>query len=67
MYVIKKIQCMKQINPITIKLSNRALVTTNYAGTIHFEKFLYITDVLYIPDFSFNLIHVPKLTKNLKC
>lgn len=31
-----------------------------------FDKYLYITDVLYIPDLSFNLIYVPKLTKNLK-
>lgn len=30
-------QCIKRINLITIKLPNGALVTTNYAGIIHFE------------------------------
>lgn len=43
-------QCIKQINPITIKLPNGALITTNYASTIHFDKCLYIIDVLYMPD-----------------
>lgn len=29
-------QCIKRINPITIKQPNGAFVTTNYAGSIHF-------------------------------
>jgi hypothetical protein len=58
-------QCMKKIKPINIKLPNDVIVTTSFASTILFDKNLYITDVLYFLDFSFNLIYVPKLTKNL--
>jgi hypothetical protein len=56
---------MKKIKPINIKLPNDVIVTTSFASTILFDKNLYITDVLYFLDFSFNLIYVPKLTKNL--
>ncbi|XP_058783503.1 uncharacterized protein LOC131658196 [Vicia villosa] len=60
-------QCLKQIKPITIKLPNGSLVTTKFSGTIKFTDSFYITDVLYMPEFSFNLISVPKLTKTLNC
>lgn len=60
-------QCIKRINPIIIKFPNGSLVTTTYVSTIHFDKQLYVTDVLYMLDFSFNLFFVPKLTKSLKC
>jgi hypothetical protein len=58
---------MKKIKPINIKLPNGVIVTTCFAGTILSDKNLYIIDVLYFPDFAFNLIYVPKLTKNLNC
>lgn len=37
-------QCIKRINHMTIKLPNEALITTNYVGTIHFDKYLFIID-----------------------
>jgi hypothetical protein len=58
---------MKRIEPINLKLPNGTLVSTSLAGTILFDKNLYITNVLYFPDFSFNLISIPKLTKSLNC
>jgi hypothetical protein len=64
---IKFFQCMKRIEPINLKLPNGTLVSTSLAGTILFDKNLYITNVLYFPDFSFNLISIPKLTKSLNC
>lgn len=60
-------QCLKQIKPIILKLPNGSLVTTNLSGTIQFNSNFYITDVLYLPNFAFNLISVTKLTKLLNC
>ncbi|KAK2354629.1 putative mitochondrial protein [Trifolium repens] len=64
---LKFFQCMKQIPPINLKLPNGSLVTTCFAGTVLFDQNFYLTDVLYFPNFSFNLISVPKLTLNLHC
>ncbi|GAU48797.1 hypothetical protein TSUD_81460 [Trifolium subterraneum] len=41
---LKYFQCMKKIHPINIKLPNGALVSTDLAGTILFDKNLYITN-----------------------
>lgn len=43
------------------------MVTTDYARTIFFDKNFILTNVLYMPQFSFNLIFVPKLTHCLDC
>jgi hypothetical protein len=60
-------QCIRKIKPITIKLPNGSVISTCYAGSIVFDNQFFLTDVLYIPDFSFNLISVPKLTTTLHC
>lgn len=60
-------QCLKQIRPILVKLPNGSQIQTNLAGTIHFSDQVYLTDVLYIPSFTFNLISVSKLIVNLHC
>ncbi|KAK2388029.1 putative mitochondrial protein [Trifolium repens] len=62
---LKFFQCIKQISPINLKLPNGTLVTTCFAGTVYFDQHFYLTGVLYFPNFSFNLISVPKLTLNL--
>lgn len=36
-------------------------------GTVHFSRFLFLTDVLYVPEFTFNLISNTKLTAVLQC
>lgn len=56
-----------KINPISIKLPNSSTVTANYAGTIHFSKEFVIFNVLYIPEFTFNLIFVQSLTRDINC
>jgi len=60
-------QCLKKINPVHIKLPNGSLVTTSLAGTIVFNQNFYLNDVLYLPQFSFNLISVHKLIEHLHC
>jgi len=60
-------QCLKKINPVHIKLPNGSLVTTSLAGTIVFNQNFYLNDVLYLTQFSFNLIYVHKLIDHLHC
>ncbi|WVZ08815.1 hypothetical protein V8G54_022161 [Vigna mungo] len=56
-----------KIKPITVRLPNNTIITANYAGTVQFSKDFVLFNVLYIPDFSFNLISVQSLTKDLNC
>ncbi|XP_014500575.1 uncharacterized protein LOC106761528 [Vigna radiata var. radiata] len=57
----------QKIKPITVKLPNNSVVTAQYAGTIQFSENFIIFNVLYIPEFSFNLISVQSLTRDLNC
>lgn len=56
-----------KIKPIYVKLPNKSIVIAKYAGTIQFSKNLVIFKVLYILDFSFNLISIQSLIKDLNC
>lgn len=59
--------CLKIISPITHKLRNGSLVTTEFAETILLYSHFTLTNVLYLPQFSVNLIDFLKLTHNLEC
>lgn len=50
-----------EINPMIIKLPNGNHVTTKYAGTVVFSSSFSITNVLYVPTFTVNLISVSQL------
>ncbi|XP_014490460.1 uncharacterized protein LOC106753175 [Vigna radiata var. radiata] len=56
-----------KIKPISIRLPNNAIITVEHAGTVQFSKIFVIFNVLYIPDFCFNLISVQSLIKDLNC
>jgi hypothetical protein len=56
-----------KIKPIHVNLPNGNSVVVNYAGNIHFSQDLYITNVLYSPEFRLNLISVSKLCTHLSC
>jgi len=56
-----------RIKPVNIKLPNNSIVTANFAGTIQFSTQLILFNVLYVPEFSFNLISVQTLIKDLNC
>ncbi|XP_019431935.1 PREDICTED: uncharacterized protein LOC109339027 [Lupinus angustifolius] len=43
-------QNFKRIKPLSISLPNGYQVTANYSGTVIFSEFLYLTNVLYVPD-----------------
>ncbi|KAJ0034274.1 hypothetical protein Pint_25490 [Pistacia integerrima] len=57
----------KQIKPILVTLPNGSKITAQYAGTVCLNNQLILTDVLYLPEFSFNLISVTKLTSSINC
>ena len=50
-----------------IRLPNENYVIASCSGTIFFNKNLILENVLYVPDFSFNLISICQLTASLKC
>jgi len=56
-----------RIKPIQITLPNGETVTVEQSGTIHFSLTFYLTNVLYVPHFSFNLNSVSQLIKILNC
>ena len=50
-----------------VNLPNSSLVTTQYWGTFSFSHSLIPHKVLYVPEFSFNLISISRLIFNLHC
>jgi len=54
-----------QINHISVKLPNGNQVFANYSGSVFINQVL--DNVLYIPNFTFNLLSVAKLIDNLSC
>jgi len=56
-----------QINPISVKLPNGNQVITNYSGSVFINQDHLLDNVLYISNFTFNLLSVAKLIDNLSC
>ena len=57
----------KRINPVCVNLPNGQHVFAYYSGTVHFSPDLYLYNVLFVPQFSINLISVHKLAHTLEC
>ncbi|WVZ14716.1 hypothetical protein V8G54_012282 [Vigna mungo] len=57
----------KTIDPITVKLPNGQQTIASYSGTMKINDSLSISNVLYLPQFNFNLISVSKLTTVHNC
>jgi len=55
-----------QINHISVKLTNGNQVFANYSGSVFINQDHVLDNVLYIPNFTFNL-SVAKLIDNLSC
>jgi len=56
-----------QINLISVKLPNGNQVIANYSGSVFINQDHVLDNVLYIPNFTFNLLSVTKLIDNLSC
>jgi len=57
----------KAITPILVKLYTGQHVYATHSGTISFSPSFQLTNVLYIPTFTFNLISISKLVSSLHC
>ena len=55
---------LKPIQRATVTLPNHTSISVTFAGDVHISPQLTLTDVLYVPQFKFNLISVSALTKN---
>ena len=66
-YSLSEFQRYNRIKPIIINLPDGSKLNAQIAGTVFFSENLYLTNVLYIPSFKFNIISVSKLTKDLNC
>jgi hypothetical protein len=55
------------ISPISVRLPNGNTVLAKYVGEVNVTDSIILRDVLYIPQFAFNLLSVPKLTKDMNC
>ena len=55
------------IKTIIIKLPNGNFVTASYSSIITFSDRFVLKNVLYVPNFSFNLISISQFTTSLKC
>jgi len=56
-----------QINLISAKLPNGNQVIANYSRSVFINQDHVLDNVLYIPNFTFNLLSVAKLIDNLSC
>jgi len=56
-----------KIKPIIVQLPNGSYVNANHFGTVYFSEHLFLTDVLYILYFNFNLISVQHMISSLNC
>nr|KYP68435.1 hypothetical protein KK1_022059 [Cajanus cajan] len=55
------------IKPIVVRLPNGQEVFATHSGLVKFSETLFLSDVLYIPSFTFNLISISKLVSSLNC
>lgn len=55
------------IKPIYIKLPNGFITQTNISGRVAFSEKFSLENVLYIPEFSYNIISVSKIINSLGC
>jgi len=56
-----------QINPISVKLSNGNNVIANHSGSVFINQDQVLDNVVYIPNFTFNILSIAKLINNLSC
>ena len=64
---ISQFSSFYKIKPITVKLPNNSTVIAEFAGTKIFSESFIIFNVLYIPEFSFNIISIQTLIKDSNC
>ena len=56
---------LKPLQNSTVTLPNNAVVPVKHIGDVRLKQDLLLTDVLYVPDFKFNLLSISALTTDL--
>jgi len=64
---LKNFYTFNEVKPISIRLPNGQFSIAKHVGTVRFSPDFSIIDVLYVPNFSLNLISVSKLSSVLNC
>lgn len=54
-------------NPVTVQLPNGSVAYVTTTGTVELNPHIVLTNVLYIPDFQFNLVSVSRACKDNSC
>lgn len=65
-HICSSLNCFKTYAPIklaSVKLPKGNSAVAKFVGTIKFSPSFCVTNALYVPDFSFNLLSVSKLTE----
>ncbi|KHN41686.1 hypothetical protein glysoja_040841, partial [Glycine soja] len=68
-HIASSLKCFSsysKINPIQINLPNKSIVTAYISGTIIFSPNFILHNVLFVPEFHFNLLSISKLLKTRK-
>lgn len=55
------------IKPLSVNLPNGTTASARYCGCVKLSNNLWLYNVLYIPEFKFNIISIPQLVTNLNC
>ena len=53
---------MRPVQSCAVTLPNKIIIPVHFSGDIELAKYLVLQDVLYVPEFHFNLISVSALT-----
>lgn len=64
---LKLFSISPKIEPMIVNLTDGTLLTAQYASTVQFSSTITLTNVLYLPDFHFNLISIPKIFPAVNC
>jgi hypothetical protein len=66
-YSLTMFSSYTKVKPIPVRLPNGSIVKTDIIGDICITDSLTLTNVFYIPHFTYNLLSVSKVTKHLSC
>ncbi|XP_057450917.1 uncharacterized protein LOC130742831 [Lotus japonicus] len=54
---------LTEVKPISVKLTNGIIIKTCYVGTVRITQTILLTHVLFVPEFTYNLVSVNKLAR----
>lgn len=63
-FLLKDFLSYHIIDPIIVKLPTRKQIKATHKGIVKITDKLFLQDVLCIPNFTYNLISISKLTSN---